>query len=329
VSPKGPNKKDTDKIKFFKIDPSGDIAPAFPAEGGPKEPAALEDSTNADANRKTNSNINPEPEIFILDEGLSQELEIIKALPSPDTSFKQDEELDRLRPQVEDISHISDNQELTVDQGEILKKYINLKEAEVRDVREQQRQYQTILKTLSTQVEQLTVRNREMLTELEGIKRREENLRNETLALKDRHQKEILLLRNDYEEKLRKSGNYEAQMQDLATNREEWRQKVKEDLKRIRLKERELENKYELLKRDTQALLDSKDKHVLELKKKNDALELELESLEERLRKGNTILGAIDSKKRRLIETLKLAVSLLEGIDNAEKDSDSGERKTG
>jgi len=49
-------------------------------------------------------------------------------------------------------------------------------------------------------------------------------------------------------------------MESIKRSREEWRDKIKEDLKRIKLKERELENKYELLKRDTQALLDSKDK---------------------------------------------------------------------
>jgi hypothetical protein len=74
-------------------------------------------------------------------------------------------------------------------------------------------------------------------------------------------------------------------------------------------------NKHELLKRDTQALLDSKDKHILEMKRKNDALDLELESLEERLRSVQSILGAIDGRKVRLIETLKLAQQLLEQLD--------------
>ena len=137
-------------------------------------------------------------------------------------------------------------------------------------------------------------------------------------------------MKSDYEERLHKSGNFEAQADDLVKRREEWREKLREDLKRIKLKERELENKYELLKRDTQALLDSKDKHVLELKKKNDALELELEGLEERLRRGNTVLGSIDSKKKRLVETMRLAISLLEEIDRTDPLADDDEeRKAG
>ena len=115
---------------------------------------------------------------------------------------------------------------------------------------------------------------------------------------------------------------------DLARKQETWKEQVREDLKRIKHKERELENKYELLKRDMQALLDSKDKHVLELKKKNDALELELESFDERLRRMNSQVAGIDAKKRRLIETLRLALSLLEEIDKVDLDiSDLTDRK--
>jgi chromosome segregation ATPase len=309
----GPGKKDTEKIKFFKIDPSGDIAPAFPPNGLPREPGEASYPSALPA----------EP-IFTLNENGSDV--VITGLPQPEQNPAQERELDLLRPQVEDISRAAEEQELTYDQVEVLKKYISLKEAEVRDSREQHRQYQAFLKTLSSQVEQLNGRNRELLSELELTKRREDVLKTEAHTLKDRQTKEILLIRNDYEEKLRKSSNYELQMDELVKSREEWKQKVSEDLKRIKLKERELENKHELLKRDTQALLDSKDKHVLELKKKNDALELELESLEERLRKSHVILGAIESKKRRLIETMKLAMSLLEGIDNGDTESSDSQK---
>ena len=46
-----------------------------------------------------------------------------------------------------------------------------------------------------------------------------------------------------------------------------------------------------------QALLDSKDRHVLELKKKSDALELEQETLEDRLRNSNSVLQVLSTPK--------------------------------
>ena len=45
--------------------------------------------------------------------------------------------------------------------------------------------------------------------------------------------------------------------------------------------------------------------------------------MEERLRKDNQVLNGIDAKKGRLVETMKLAIALLEQIDQLEEDEDS------
>ncbi len=263
-----------------------------------------------------------EPIVFTIDPNdVSREFRI-------ETSENQlSKQLDLLKDQIKDISHLDGGDALTSDQTELLRKYISLKEAEVRDLKDQRGQYQNYLKRLTHDLETYTRRNREVMTELESLKRSDDSLKSELRHIKSQYEDQIQLLKNDYEERLRASGNYQSEYDDLVKKREEWKERVREDLKRIKLKERELENKYELLKRDMQALLDSKDRHVLELKKKTDALELEQESLEDRLRNSNSVLGAVDAKKRRLIETLRLAITLLESIDhNAEDDS---ERKAG
>ena len=295
-------KKDDSKISFFKIDREGDLEPMFPDEPARMEP------------------------VFEPSEELAPAVDEPVMTRDPSEAFLE-EQLHLLKPQVEDIAKAGD--ELSADQAEVLKKYISLKEAEVRDLRDQQRQYQGVLKKVSSQLEAQSRKTRDALSELENVKRREEAVRADLSDLQSKMREDMAHLKSDFEDRLRKSGNYDQQVDDLMKQREEWREKVREDLKRIKLKERELENKYELLKRDTQALLDSKDKHVLELKKKNDALELELESLEDRLRRGNAVMGQIDSKKRRLVETMKLAISLLEEIDRAEVGAKDDERKAG
>ena len=306
----GPKDKDDDSKGFFDLGDDGDIRPMKPVD--PKE------TTRAIETHAPMFQVTPnEPSARMEPDAMKSE---------PSEAFLE-EQLDLLKPQIDNISRLSDNAALSSDQTDVLRKYLSLKEAEVRDLRDQARQYQSLLKKVSGQLDGHTRKNRDLLSDHESMKRRDESMRAELRELKDKYNSEVVRLKNEYEERLRQSGNYDSAMEELMKTREEWRDKVKEDLKRIKLKERELENKYELLKRDTQALLDSKDKHHLELKKKCDALDLELESLEDRLRHSNSVLGSIESKKRRLVETMKLAITLLEEIDTVE--SDVNQKKAG
>jgi len=224
-------------------------------------------------------------------------------------------QIDWLHTQVKSISNLQGGDKLTTDQTEILRRYLALKESEVRDLRDQHQQYHSFVSKLSSELEKANLRIRDLLTDMETLRSTEDAIRRELRSFKSQHDEEVLKLKSDYEERLKKGGQYESQVEDLIKKRDQWRERVKEELKRIKLKERELENRSELLKRDMQALLDSKDKHALELKRKNDALELEMESLEEKLLQSSRKIGSVESKKRRLIETMKLAQNLLETID--------------
>lgn len=295
-------KKGSDKISFFKIGGGGSIKPAFDKNEGTATAAHL-----------------PEPH-------LGPDTNVDAAPDVPEANPEIVEQLQMIRPQVEDIARMSSEDSLGPEQVKILRKYIALKEAEVRDIKDQKRQYQNFVKKLSGKMENNSDRSRDLVKDLETLRRRNEALMAEVHDSKEKHQQEIKVLKGEYEERLRMAGDIDAQVDHFSREKEGWKQKIKEDLKKIKLKERELENKYELLKRDSQALLDSKDRHVLELKKKCDALELELESLEERLRRNNSVLSSIDAKKKRLVETFRLAINMLEEIDQEdEPDQDSDE----
>jgi len=243
-------------------------------------------------------------------------------------SFSEDFEpkLDS-EPEEESEKIISPNSHLDQDNLTTLKNYIALKEKEVADLRDQQKQYQTVLLKLKRTHSELTHTNLELQQELETAKSSEQQIKKEMSHLREKFETDIAILKNDYEQQQRQNGSFQEQLQDLNRQKTAWKETIAEDLKKIKIKERELENRYELLKQDTETLLDSKDQQILELRKKTDAFELELESLEERLRSEHAVLNSIDSKKRRLIETLKLAISLLEQIDSNPASGD--ERKTG
>lgn len=305
----GRNKKtNATNTDFVKIEPSPDTSHPFNEETG-------------------RSKISEQPDpVFTLDEEDRENTDKIK-MEALAPHLKS--EISKLKPQVEDISNMPRERTLSGQQVDILKKYISLKENEVRDLKDQLRQYQTALTKLSSQHQDLVRTHRTNLVELETLRQRDERASKEMSRLRKEHDNALQGIKRDFEVRVSSSDEYEHQIQDLVRKKEEWKDKVKEDLKKIKLKERELENKYELLKRDMQALLDSKDKHVLDLKKKNDALDFELESLEDRLRQANNVMSGVESRKRRLVETLKLALTLLEDLSADASDSSSSEEDPG
>ncbi len=351
-----PKNKDTDKVRFFKVDTDGGVSPESGAKkkkedsfapiapnydiDAPMQPMSEATATEHDSKKPhthlTSSHVGspmnepsylsqaiPEPEPPKRREGTEVGIEPKLEGETPNLEVQ----IDLLKPQIESIQRMGDG--ISDNQIETMRKYIALKEAEVRDLRDQHGQYQSFVKKLSSQVEALTRQNRDALVEAEAARRREDAARTEYRELKDRYSGDLNAQKLEYEDRLRRSGNYDAQTDELYRKKEEWKEKVREELKRIKLKEKELETKHELLRRDMQALLDSKDKHVIELKKKSDALEIEMESLEDRLRKANFVLSAIESKKKRLVETMRLAISLLEEIDNVDPGLLDKERKAG
>ncbi len=236
---------------------------------------------------------------------------------------------DLMKAQVDSISRLASSEAVSGNQIDVLRKYISLKEAEAKDLKEQLRQTQGLLQKMTSEMGRATSAITDRNSNVDSLKSERDHLRKELQEIKDRYKGDLSQVRAEMEEKLRSTGKLDSDVEALYRQKEEWKEKIKDDLKKIKLKEREIETKHELLKRDMQALLDSKDKHLLELRKKCDALEFEQENLEDRLRKATFVLSSIDSKKKRLIETMRLAISLLEKVDSTDEYSSDDERKAG
>ncbi len=285
--------RDTDKIRFFELGTEGEIRPAFPPEEDPGDPtfAVSESAERVSDNWVAGTRVGGTSSLIL-------------------------DELDILKPQLDGIKRA--NKPLTEDEAEILKKYITLRESEVDELRLNLAQYQNHVQKSSQELHLIQEKNRELERECQSRRRGEDHAQSELIRAKADHEERVASLKNDYEDRIRAYGTLEKDLLELERKKDEWKQKIAEDLRRIRLKERELETKHELLKRDSQALLDSKDRHLLEVKSKSDALELEMESMEEKLRTSYTALSNVEVRKKRLLETLKLSITLIEGINKVE-----------
>ena len=88
--------------------------------------------------------------------------------------------------------------------------------------------------------------------------------------------------------------------------------RLKNDFKKIRVKERELENRLELARAEKAALLRSKDEYILDLKRKIDQLQSELDNYRSKVLELNKNLDSNQEQFKRTVRALRLALTNLE-----------------
>ena len=169
-------------------------------------------------------------------------------------------------------------------------------EEEIDRLRRENEQLIAAGQTLNRRMEELAAKNENVTKHLNEERESyedEKRLLNETLQAKDR-------------ESSRLTGKVEELELRLAT-----------DLKKIRVRERELENRLEIMKMEGAAVISNKDEIILELKRRIDQLTLEADQHRHR---ENSMSGRIDQdqeKTRRAVKAMRLALSMLEEEENS------------
>lgn len=102
----------------------------------------------------------------------------------------------------------------------------------------------------------------------------------------------------------------------LKTKISELESQVSSDLRKIRVRERELENRLELVKAEKNALLKSKDESILDLKRKLDLQQEELYSAKSRVIELQARLDSDQEKFARTVRALRIALTNLEVEEN-------------
>lgn len=89
-------------------------------------------------------------------------------------------------------------------------------------------------------------------------------------------------------------------------------QKNKIDVKKVQMRERELEQKLELLKSDAETQIRNRDLKILELKRKIDAMEFDMESISLQEKRSVESRFELEDKLDKAIKTLRSAITVLE-----------------
>jgi hypothetical protein len=134
----------------------------------------------------------------------------------------------------------------------------------------------------------------------------------EVNILKRRYEKKLDLLKVELDISLDKKALLEGRTKLYEAEIEKLNNKVRIDLNKVKMRERELENKLEMLRSDSESQIRNRDLKILELKRKIDTLEFDLESVQSQGKKVVTNKYELEEKMEKVIETLRGAIGDLE-----------------
>lgn len=163
------------------------------------------------------------------------------------------------------------------------------------------------------EIERLRQQNEELAAAGETLRRRTDEL----LAQNHKRESDFQHAASTFEqEKQILTESKEALQRDLEVTRrkaEELELRISTNIQKIRVRERELENRLELVKMESAALLRTKDEAILELKRNIDQLNLELNNYRTKNQELNRQTTDKQEMLRRTVKALRLALSMLEG----------------
>lgn len=169
---------------------------------------------------------------------------------------------------------------------------------------------------LEQEIEHLRMENEELASAGEIVRSRVDSLNarisaleKEKIEVQDSAQSEILLLKGGIQFKENEAAKARIKIEELET-------RLKSDFKKIRVRERELENRLELLRAEKSALVRSKDEYILDQKRKIDQLSQELDNYRKKCLELNKIIEANQDQVKRTERALRLALTNLESKED-------------
>jgi hypothetical protein len=165
---------------------------------------------------------------------------------------------------------------------------------------------------LEREVESLRAENEELASAGEIIRTRTDefgiritSLEKEKAEIQESAQSEMLILKGNLQYKENEVAKARIKVDELET-------RLKSDFKKIRVRERELENRLELLRAEKAALVRSKDEYILDQKRKIDQLSQELDNYRKKCLELNKTIEGNQDQFKRTERALRLALSNLE-----------------
>jgi hypothetical protein len=170
---------------------------------------------------------------------------------------------------------------------------------------------------LEREVERLRIENEELAAAGETFRRKSDELKSKADDLDNRYQNAVSTHAQEKTLLLENKDSLRQELGQLKARNEELEVRISTNIQKIRVRERELENRLELVKMEGAALVRSKDEIVLDLKRQIDQLSLELNNYRSKSQELNRMILDKQDILRRTVKALRLALTMLEGDEES------------
>lgn len=206
-------------------------------------------------------------------------------------------------------------------QLETLKEYVLLQENEVAALKKDLAMAKEQLSITEKKAQEFEFEYKTTHEKFGDFEKKIERLTTENEELRKQHAAEIASREQLVQTKQDKLLVAERKADMAQKKYDELKERITRDLKHIRIREKELEAKLEILKRDSETLLQAKDRKLLEFRRKIDSLEYEMETQREKYSEVERKMTFWKERMQRVLRALKLGTSLLE-VDEEIQDLD-------
>lgn len=178
---------------------------------------------------------------------------------------------------------------------------------------------QSRITELEAEIERLRRENEKLATAGETLSRRADELiaKIENLEIQKKeadriHEEEKKVFRGQIQQKDREISELRRQLEEMEA-------RLENNFKKIRVRERELEHRLEIVRLESQTLISTKDKMILDLKRQIDQLTHENEYGKQKTQELFNQYKEKQETVRRVVRALRIALTILEGDDDSSK----------
>jgi hypothetical protein len=196
--------------------------------------------------------------------------------------------------------------------NETLKSYLGLREQDVAILTGQVRSAQERMQQLEVQLKVERARSAELQHTVQKQGQQIKNYdRDKQIEFEVLHQ-QVEDLNLQLKERTDKARSIEARLKMTNDEVNLVKERVRVDIRRIRVREKELESQLEILKKDSSALLTARDEKILELKRKLDLIEFNMELVQEQYSKERDSTDQLRTRLKHAATAMREAGGLLD-----------------